>query len=368
MIVTVEPEVRRIEARISDVVGGHGHKTNSRSGVELKLCAPDSLFGLGESSPLPGFSPETLTTAIMVLQSLDPFELCLPDDLNGVRPLLESLVTRVPADVPSARFAFEGALLDLLGHHFGVSVATLLSAMLSAPRQVTSRLTLSKLLPISDQSECLTVARRAWSRGYRVFKVKLGPAEELAKVLPTLGALREKFGAELSLRFDPNGCWQPGVLEGALRALLPFEPELVEEPAPVAALLEIPSSPVPLALDESLLDPMALSKLVSHIDALKLKAVVLKPALHGLLRSVDLAIEAQNLGLDVIITHLFDGAVGHATAICLALAVASPHRAQGLAPHPGLLMTPHRRVSGLGLGEVWHENHPGLPLVEVGAC
>lgn len=368
MMRMVFAEVSPIAALLSDVVGGHGHKTKTRRGVELKLTIDESLTGLGEASPIVGFSADRLEDVTETLEGLSSFEVTLPDRKEQCRDLIAEQSCRLSPDEPSSRFALEGALLDLFARHLDVSAATLLAAMTTEPSVVADRVSLTRVISATDPVTCLTTARNAWARGYRVFKIKLDPSEAFDQTFACLRALREKYGAELSLRLDPNGSFPAENLQVLLEALRPFEPELVEEPAPWKVLQTLRESPVPLALDESLIEPDALTSLVERREPLRLCAVVVKPALLGLLRALELTEQARRLGLDVIVTHLFDGPVGHATALSLAQAVGSPHRAQGLAPHPGLLMVPNRRIAGLGHGQAWHEDSPGLPLLEVKAC
>jgi o-succinylbenzoate synthase len=364
---TIVTKVCPISAVLSDVVGGHGHQTQIRHGVELELIADESLSGRGEASPLVDFSPDRLEDVKTALEALSSFELTFPERPDQCRALIAEQSPRLPAQLPSARFALEGALTDLFARHLGLSATKLLATM-SPSASINARMSLTKLIPIAEPVTCLTSARRAWSRGYRAFKLKIEAGDAFNQTLAALRTLREAFGPELTLRLDPNGRLPVEELHTLLEDLSPFEPELVEEPVHWKDLLTLSESPIPLALDESLVDPAALPELAARRDQLFLRAVVIKPALLGLLRALELSEEARQLGLDVIVTHLFDGPVGHATALSLAQAVGSPHRAQGLAPHAGLLMVPGRRLSGLGQGYAYLDDTPGLPLTEVKPC
>jgi o-succinylbenzoate synthase len=328
----------------------------------------ESLSGLGEASPIAGFSLDSLDDVTAALEELSPFELRLPDGPDECRALIAEQSSKLPSNVPSVRFALEGALLDLFARHLGLSAAKLIASMTTEPAPLADRLTLSQLISVVEPVSCLTSARQAWAHGYRTLKLKLEPGEAFAQGLSCLRALREAFGPNLVLRLDPNGSFPPENLHTMLEDLSPFEPELVEEPATWRSLLTLTESPVPLALDESLVDPEALTELSARRHQLYLRAVILKPALLGLLRALELAEQAHRLGLDVIVTHLFDGPVGHATALSLAQAVGSPSRAHGLAPQPGLFMNSSRRIAGLRHGQVSLENGPGLPLLEVKPC
>lgn len=365
----LQVKVSPIAAVLSDVVGGHGHKTQTRQGVELRLFCDCSLEGLGEASPILGFSRDKLEMVRESLEALEPFEIEFPHFPTDCRQRLEECSSRLPEDQPSARFALESALLDLFARYLKISAASLLRSMSPQSNpEVAERITLTRLITETDPVHCLTTVRHAFNRGYRVFKLKLEPGDAFLQTLTNLQSIRDKFGTEVALRLDPNGSFSADNLENSLAALAPFAPELVEEPAYWKEVSTLPLSPVPLAVDESLLDPIALPTLLERRIPLRLEAVVIKPALVGLLRALELAEYARLHHLDVIITHLFDGPVGHATALSFAQAMGSPHRAHGLAPHAGLLMVPTRRIKGLGHGEAWHESEPGLPLLEVKSC
>lgn len=365
MSVTVIPSTRPLVATLASSVGGHGHLTEQRAGIELRLSVSAELTGRGEASPMPDYSPDCLEETAHALRQLTPFELELPQRAEQCGPLVAALSAQLPEGAPSARFALETALFELFARHLKCSVTSLLRSLAFDAPPPVAEVAVSKLIAASCLDECLTTARRAWSLGYRTVKLKLGPDTLVA---PLLSALRAQYGNELQLRLDPNGSWPIAELARRLDEVLPFEPELVEEPVPWRQLLELNESPLPLALDESLVDPDALPALLERREALKLHAIVVKPALHGLLGALDLARVARQHGLEVVVTHLFDGPTGHATAASLALAVGSRVFAHGLSPHPGLLLDPCLRVAGLGQGRLRDLDHVGLPLSQVHRC
>jgi o-succinylbenzoate synthase len=361
----IRPSLRPLKAWLSDVVGGSAHGTKFRSGFELELRFGDNLVGLGEASPLPNFSTETLEEVEPELANIHPLQTTLPQTPAECRPWVEELVHRVNCRVASARLAFEGALVDLCSRNLAIPCAELIAQLGTTKATTRAELPVSKLLTGTEPTSLLVQARHAWARGYRTLKVKLGPLEDFDRQFDTLVALRQGLDSTMRLRLDPNQSWPAQTLARLLARLQSLSPELVEDPVVGSELLSCEASPIPLALDESLLADGLLAQLAPHIARLNIRAVVIKPALHGLLRSVDLAEQAEHLGLDVIITHLFDGPIGHATAVSLALALGTPSRAHGLAPHPGLLLSPHRRVLGLGGGQLRLVPQPGLPVIEV---
>jgi L-alanine-DL-glutamate epimerase-like enolase superfamily enzyme len=363
--VTVTPSTRPLLATLASSVGGHGHATEQRAGIELKLSVNSYLVGRGESSPLPAYSPDRLEDVADVLRRRTPFDVELPEHAEACGPLLAELSSQLTEASPSSRFAFEGALVELFALHLKCSVAAVLRAIAESPPPPVSDLAVAALVTTRSLEDCLTAAHRAWSLGYRTLKLKLGPDTAAA---PLLSALRSRYGQALQLRLDLNGSCPAAELPSRLETFRPFDPELVEEPVPFRQLLELDTSPVPLALDESLVEPAALSAILERREALRLRAIVLKPALHGLMRAIELSNLARRHNVEVVVTHLFDGPVGHATAASLALAVGSRQLAHGLAPHPGLLLDATLRIAGLGQGRLRDLSGPGLPLNKVHPC
>ncbi len=364
MTLRIRPVLRPLKAWLSDVVGGTGHRTQFRRGIELALRCDDERTGLGEASPLPHFSEEHLEDVEAELVRIVTFDAELPTSPAECRAWIEHVSAPFHVHVASARFAFEGALVDLLAQHFGIPAASLLAQMTNSGSP-GRELEVSRLLPTTDLPRLLGAARVAWARGYRTLKLKLGPIESFESDAKTLEALHEQLPPTVKIRLDPNGSWPLSALPRLLERLSRFSPELIEEPAEGSKLLALDTSPVPLALDESLRTAGLLDQLAPHLTRLDIRAVVVKPALLGLLTALDLAVKAKSLGLDVIVTHLFDGPVGHATAVSLAQAVGTTTRAHGLAPHPGLLLCPERRIMGLGHGQLSLGDKAGLPLSEV---
>ncbi|HEX7670274.1 MAG TPA: enolase C-terminal domain-like protein, partial [Polyangiaceae bacterium] len=209
--------------------------------------------------------------------------------------------------------------------------------------------------------------KQAIARGVETVKIKIvGPS--LASQWDTLDAVREAIG-KTALRLDANRTLSPETAARELASLVPLEPELVEEPVPTAALGApgaFTSSEVPLALDESLQEPGVWARLEPCLAELGCVAVVLKPmALGGLLACLDLAARATSRGLDVTVSHLFDGPVGLAAAAHLALAVGSRKRASGLDRHGGLGAWPAVDIPHLTPTNVMVGERPGLGIAAV---
>jgi L-alanine-DL-glutamate epimerase-like enolase superfamily enzyme len=200
-------------------------------------------------------------------------------------------------------------------------------------------------------------AERAVAAGFRTLKLKLGIGP-FAEALSLLRALRRAVGWDVALRLDANGALPEASVRDQLGALAELRPEFLEEPTThwSAALSD---SPVPLALDESLL------RGIDSAATRLAKVAVLKPMLlGGPKRCLALAEQLIAAGLDVTVSHTWDGPVGLATAATTALAIAGRWpgrvRACGLSRHPGLAAWPERELPYLGTTVLQPNALPGL--------
>lgn len=322
-----------------------------RDGLLLRLHDDQRHIGLGEASPLPGYSPDTLDECEAALRDiaarLPAFDLD-QHPITVVAKALEMTGVRPPA----ARFALETALLDLAGGALGRPLHALLGPAAQA-------VPLAALIAGETAEEACAGARHARERGITTFKRKIGRAD-FARELELLAALRRELGGAAPLRLDCNRAFSLTEAPARLAALAAFDPEFVEEPVASGELARLGRAPVPLAVDETLQSPSALIELEPLLRAGAVTVVVLKPmALGGLLRCQALARRARELGARAVVTHLFDGPVALAAAAALAVTLPRP-LACGLDPHPGLDAWPPARLDFLSAGKVVPLDRPGL--------
>ena len=169
----VASRVIRVGGAIAGAVGTAAHPLDRREGLVLVLTSDTGLEGIGEASPLPGYSPDTIDEAAEALDgihaSLTPLH---PERAQRVEGLtVESafaLAAPLLENVPSARFAVETALLDLLGRSLGAPVHRLFRDALAKP------IPRSALLPPPSDARTIAAAHDAIRRGIRTLKLKLG--------------------------------------------------------------------------------------------------------------------------------------------------------------------------------------------------
>src|SRR5690606_23463656 len=130
-------------------------------------------------------------------------------DIDSEDPL--TLAARlIPEDLPSARFAVEAALLDLVGRARNLSVAALLAEREPAGTIATAAL-------IDDPEMAVARARTALDASAGALKVKIGRPNEALEI-EMLYALRRELGPDVRIRADANGALH-GPHDPRIRAL-----------------------------------------------------------------------------------------------------------------------------------------------------
>jgi o-succinylbenzoate synthase len=269
-----------------------------RRGAWLRVEAEDGLAGLGEVAPLgPLASAEALAAAI------------------GSGPCREA--------------AFDLALLDLDAQRAGQSIAAFLGG---ASRE---RVAVNALLFSDDAASIADEAAVAVAAGFRTLKLKVASASPEADIARIL-AVRERAGPGVEIRLDANGGWDEPTALRVLGAVAHCGIEFVEDPVagdPGAVRRRLG---VPVALDARTLEEGWRAVRERGADVLVLKPM----ALGGVRATRELACKAIDAGLGVIVTSVFDTAVGIAGALHLAASLPGPARAHGLATAALLEETP----------------------------
>jgi L-alanine-DL-glutamate epimerase-like enolase superfamily enzyme len=296
--------------------GGHraAHGTVlEREIVHVTLEALDGLRGHGEAAPLPGYDGVSLAEVI------DALEACRPvlSDYPGHAPVADVLARCGEQTVVApALAAIDLALWDLAGRRVAEPVWRLLGAGDPSPVPV------NWTIDAPDRSEAARQAAEARAAGFQTVKVKVGLGDDAGR----LAAVRAFAGPRMAIRIDANGAWSPEEAAAALRSLEPVGIELCEEPVHgVMAFAALRDCGVPLALDESAADPLALSApAAADLVCLKISRC---GGITGLLAAAG---DARAAGYEVFLASTLDGPLGIAAALHAA-AVLRPGRACGLA-------------------------------------
>lgn len=267
------------------------HATNAkqrfgeRRGVEVRIESGEGGAGVGVAAPLDGYAPDTLEEARDALEAVTLVGVEVTAD--ELRPLVDSI------PIPSARFALETALCELVGDPWGAPSRPFDVAHLVDPFDPASL-------------EAAIVA------GAKTVKMKVGHRGRLDAELEAI----RRAATRVRVRVDANGTLR--AVDASRFDGLPVE--FVEEPG-------VPLRGCPVALDESLRAPGGIEACARP----EVVAIVLKPmVLGGLFACLDLAAHAARHGVAAIASHTFDGPVMRAANVRLAELLPPSAYAHGL--------------------------------------
>src|SRR5829696_583454 len=312
--------------------------------LQVRLAWSDDDFGLGEAAPLElydGVSTAAVSAALQayaaVLRDIGPHA--------GHAELLAACAAE--RDLPHALAAIDLALWDRAGRRSGRPVAQLLAAGAAGSVEVNAT------LGAEDRAEAAAQAAAAVRAGFASVKVKVGIGDDAGRV----AAVRAAVGPDVAIRVDANGAWSNAHESLAnLRALASVGLEYAEEPVHgVDALRAVQAaSPVPIAMDETAIEPGAAGSGATSAVCLKIARC---GGITGVLRDGRAAREA---GSTVYVASTFDGPLGVAGGVHAAAALA----ATGPVPPCGLatlgLFEGFEGVLGPVAGRVAVPRGPGL--------
>jgi L-alanine-DL-glutamate epimerase-like enolase superfamily enzyme len=215
--------------------------------VVVRIETDVGLVGLGAASPGEHVTGETLDACRAALEG-DRLDWLLGRDPRTLPALCRETAGRTPG-TPAARAAVDIALHDLVARHLGLPLADLLGRAHEAmPTSIT--------IGIKPVRETLAEADEYLGRGFRVLKIKIGDSLDLD--LERLAKLRERLGAEVTIRVDANVGYTTEETARFFERTAPLSLELVEQPVPREAFDEIrtlsPRRRARIAADESLHD------------------------------------------------------------------------------------------------------------------
>jgi len=306
----------------------------TQSVVQLEL-EHDGIVGRGEAAPVyyRGESVESaadfLTTTAPPLAGDDPFA------LEEIEERLEDVDGEA-----AGKAALDAALHDWIGRRLGVPVWRLLGLSPEAPPT-------SYTIGIDSLEGTRDRARRA--RGFRALKVKVGGAEDLAR----LEAVRAESDAPL--RVDANEGWTLESARELMPELVRLDVELVEQPFPAddldsfRGLLEV-TPRLPVIVDEGCHDLRDVAPAAEYADGINVKLA----KSGGVREAVRMIHAARALGLRVMLGCMVESQLGVAPAAAIASLAdwvdLDGHLLLADEPFTGLRFEDGRVLPGLGPG------------------
>ena len=338
--IRVEPYALRF---VRDVVTARG-RFSHRRGWLLALEDEDGRIGHGDAASWPGFGSDSDRVAAELAELAAGSS---PSALIGSRVERIEDIARLIAlyrEVPEVAFAVELALLDLLAQARRVRLAELLHP------GVESEVACHHLVTDSDA---------AATAGFDHIKIKIG-ARSLDEDERRVAAVRSRYPKGTVLRLDAGGAYDESRACRVIERLAPYRIGWLEQPVAAHRLetmarvrAHAAEHQIAIAADESVWDAASLRAIVAAGAA---DAAVIKPMFAGgLLAARSLVAAAREAGLEAIVTHALESAIGRAGVRHLAVGLTGVHGlgnpfaddvAELPAPHAGRVEPP----AGVGLG------------------
>jgi L-alanine-DL-glutamate epimerase-like enolase superfamily enzyme len=272
---------------------------------------------------------EFLGTTAPPLVGDDPFA------LEAIEERLEDI-----EGVPAGKAALDAALHDWIGKRLGVPLWRLLGLSPEAPHT-------SFTIGIDSIDGTRERVRRA--RDFRALKVKVGGAEDLAR----LEAVREESDAVL--RVDANEGWTLDSARELMPELIRLGVEYIEQPFPAAdldsfnALKEVHPR-LPIVVDEGCHDLSDVAPAAAYADGINVKLA----KSGGVREAVRMIHAARALGLRVMLGCMVESQLGVAPAAAIASLAdwvdLDGHLLLADEPYTGLRFEDGRVLPGAGPG------------------
>jgi len=215
--------------------------------VLIRLHTDSGIYGIGDTSPCPGFSEESPESVVSILRHY------LYPAIQGMDPRNVGVIHKRMDDAVKgnsfAKTAIGIALYDILGKHFNVPVYELLGGCF--------RREIPLLWPLmgADASTNVKEAKKAIQEGYRSLMIKVGhndPEVEVERV----AAVRAAVGEKILIIPDANQGWTPQIAIQCIRKMEAYHVAWVEQPVPrwdVDGLVRVREAVhTPISADESL--------------------------------------------------------------------------------------------------------------------
>lgn len=295
-----------------------GHKFNHRKGVVAQL-SKEGITAWGEAAPLPGFSSESYQNVVKQLQNYKEPIAKLLDSLKSLQQLDD--FNRKHKISPSLQFCVFTLCSTFLAQKKDSSLHEFLFY------NINNRVPVNAVIDLGEQ-DILSIVNTCKSQGFATLKIKVD--SNIERLISQLKVIRKNH-PRVKLRIDANQSWTLSQALNIFQQITPFNIEYCEEPLVNPSLQSLQKlkkqTSIPIALDESLVQPFTIKEASKIIDVLIIKPTVLgmKPAM-GFVKEA-----AKRNHPKIVFTTSLEGAIGRLMAATLAAGLGSKNLAHGLA-------------------------------------
>ena len=229
--------------------------------IYVKILTDEGICGLGEATPAPLVTGETLGGVVETIEFLKPA--LLGADPRNIAAIHKTMNDTILGNT-SAKAAIDIACYDIMGKAAGQPVHRLLGAT-SDTLQTDITIGIDEVDVMVEEA-----VRRVKDEGFRILKVKCGIDPK--KDVEVMQKIRAAVGDEIDLRIDANQGYDLQTACAVLNEMAHLNITEAEQPLPhwdVHGMAELNRvSPVPIMADESVHTPEQ-AEIVCQHDACK---------------------------------------------------------------------------------------------------
>jgi L-Ala-D/L-Glu epimerase len=188
--------------------------------VVTKVYTDDGIIGLGESAPWVAISRDSQET-VLGIASKHLAPLLIHEDPFDIEKIWWKMDTAVPGN-GMAKAALDLPLYDIMGKALGVPVYDLLGG------KTVDTFPIVGMVGLGSNEQMIEDALKWVEAGYRGLRVKTGKG--IPEDRKIVSGIRSAVGPDISLRIDANQAYTPSVAIRMVKALEPYDIEMVEQP------------------------------------------------------------------------------------------------------------------------------------------
>ncbi len=249
--------------------------------IKASEKAENEVVGWGEAAPLPKLSvddvPDFEDQLLSICSKLSGNDIQIDKEGFG-----KWIKRNISATLPSIRFAFETALLDLFhGGNGKIFNTDFFNKEKTIP--------INGLIWMGSKSFMMEQIDQKLKEGYDCIKMKIG-AIDFDRECELLAYIRSTYyKKDITLRVDANGAFSPTEALVKLEQLSQFDLHSIEQPIRQGQWIEMAAlcrdSQLPIALDEELIGIESRDEKIKLLKTIKPQFIIIKPTLVGGLES-----------------------------------------------------------------------------------
>jgi len=188
--------------------------------VITKFYTDEGIIGVGESAPWVPISRESQETVVGITSKhLAP--LLIGEDPFNIEKIWGKMDTAVPGN-GMAKAALDLPLYDIIGKTLNIPVYKVLGG------KTTDSFPLVGLVGLGETNQMVEETMNWVRAGYRSVRIKTGLG--IKEDVEIIKKIRESVGSDIKLRIDANQAYTPPTAIRMIKALEPFDIEIVEQP------------------------------------------------------------------------------------------------------------------------------------------